>query len=305
MRLMVFDVGGTAIKYSVVSDGEVLASGEKPTPRDSLEDFVATIASIKEAQAPDAQGIAMSLPGIIDTANGYCHTGGALAYNYECPLGEILSEVCGCPVALANDAKCAALAELREGSLRGCRDGCVLILGTAVGMALVLDGQLRYGPRGAAGELSLAASGLGGWGDIHIHYGAITSTSGLLRHARDLMGLTREQLHDGRTFFSLLDAGEKGAKEAFDLFCREVALQVYNLCVTLDLTRVAIGGGISARDDVLTGIVRALDELVEGLPPSVRAAFAVPEVVRCTFGASANQRGAHHVFCERYGSEFT
>lgn len=43
MRLAVFDVGGTAIKYAAMTDGEMDGKGEVPTPATCSGDFLAAI----------------------------------------------------------------------------------------------------------------------------------------------------------------------------------------------------------------------------------------------------------------------
>lgn len=294
---MVFDVGGTNIKYSVMDEaGEVLSRGEVSTPRSDLVSFLSEITRIHDEAGVGTSGIAMSLPGIIDTCSGYCVIGGALAYNYGQQLGYLLGEACGCRSIIANDAKCAAMAELRLGSLRGSRNCCVYLMGTAVGGALVMDGKLQLGARGAAGEFSFISTGLSDWEDIHSYVGTVASTSGLLRMMRLAKGMDREDLRDGRAAFSLIDSGDQVACRVFREFCDRVALQLYNISVLLDLERIAIGGGISDRGDVINGIRAALLSLHERLPQSLKVATRVPDVVRCKFGSNANQVGAFLVY---------
>src|ERR1035438_6748289 len=59
----------------------------------------------------------------------------------------------GCPVLLMNDCRVATLGELHFGLGRGVRDMVLFMLGTGIGGGLVIDGKLRLGPLGAAGEI--------------------------------------------------------------------------------------------------------------------------------------------------------
>ena len=65
MRLAVFDVGGTAIKYAAMTDGEMGGKGEVPTPATCSGDFLAAIEGVLDALRAegDIEGVALSLPG--------------------------------------------------------------------------------------------------------------------------------------------------------------------------------------------------------------------------------------------------
>lgn len=51
MRLAVFDVGGTAIKYAAMTDGEMDGKGEVPTPATCSGDFLAAIEGVARRPA--------------------------------------------------------------------------------------------------------------------------------------------------------------------------------------------------------------------------------------------------------------
>ena len=121
MKLMTFDVGGTEIKYALMDDNfSIYEHGYVPTPMDTFEHFRDAIDGIYRPHAGEVEGIAMSLPGFIDTENGKVLGSGALRYNWRRPVGIQLSQYCGCPVILENDGKAAAQAEFSCGSLQGC-----------------------------------------------------------------------------------------------------------------------------------------------------------------------------------------
>ena len=65
MKLMVFDVGGTEIKYSVMDESlERKCSGSVPTPMDSREEFFDVLCGLFEPHRGEVNGIAMSLPAL-------------------------------------------------------------------------------------------------------------------------------------------------------------------------------------------------------------------------------------------------
>ena len=78
MKLMVFDVGGTEIKYCVMDESLVREeAGSVPTPMSSQEEFFDLLCSLYEPHRGEVEGIAMCLPGFIDSENGKCLGGGA------------------------------------------------------------------------------------------------------------------------------------------------------------------------------------------------------------------------------------
>ena len=99
MKVMVFDVGGTGIKYSVMDEQlNRTDTGSTPTPADSQEHFLNTLREIYLPHKDEVDGIALSLPGFIDAEQGVVRGGGALslAYNVGTPVGPRLAEACGC-----------------------------------------------------------------------------------------------------------------------------------------------------------------------------------------------------------------
>ena len=134
MKIMVFDVGGTEIKYSVMDEQmHRTDSGAVPTPQDTQAQFLDAVYRLYAPHKDEVSGIAMALPGFVDNRTGYVSNGGALLYNTATPVGQLLAEKCGCPVILENDGKAAAMAELANGALKGCCNAAVFIIGTGVG----------------------------------------------------------------------------------------------------------------------------------------------------------------------------
>jgi predicted NBD/HSP70 family sugar kinase len=95
MDYLVVDVGGSAIKYALMNDkAEFLEKGQVKTPMESIEQFTEIIGGIFDKYKDNIEGMAMSMPGIIDSNRGYAHTGGALLYNYDKDIVSILKKRC-------------------------------------------------------------------------------------------------------------------------------------------------------------------------------------------------------------------
>lgn len=302
MKVMVFDVGGTGIKYSVIDEQlNRTDTGSTPTPADSQEHFLNTLREIYLPHKDEVDGIALSLPGFIDAEQGVVKGGGAtsLAYNVGTPVGPRLAEACSCRVWIENDGKAAAIAELERGVLKGCRNAAVFIIGTGVGGGLIIDGKLVRGRDCTAGEYSFMNTNADAWSDPAKSVACQCSTSGLLSDYRARKGLPADAPMNGKLFFDAANAAEPEALEVLERFCKMVAVQIYNLTVLLDVEKVAIGGGISKQPLLLDDLRRVYAGLFASRGESPYM-IGLPhcEIVPCHFSSEANQVGALYTYLQ-------
>jgi len=96
-------------------------------------------------------GVGISMPGLVSSKEGNNHTY-LLATDEPNSLQQQLEQRFGKPVFIQNDAKSATLAEYRFGLAHGQRDVLVLSMDWGIGMGVILDGKLRSGASGFAGE---------------------------------------------------------------------------------------------------------------------------------------------------------
>lgn len=201
MKIMVFDVGGTEIKYSVMDEQmHRTNSGAVPTPQDTQAQFLDAVYRLYAPHKDEVSGIAMALPGFVDNRTGYVSNGGALLYNTATPVGWLLAEKCGCPVILENDGKAAAMAELANGALKDCCNAAVFIIGTGVGGGIIANGQLVRGVHFTAGEYSFVNTNAEAWDAPDQNMACQCSTSNLLKWYRARKALPEDAPLDGRSF---------------------------------------------------------------------------------------------------------
>lgn len=312
-HILTLDIGGSAIKYGICDlNGKLTCKGQVPTPcgpEAKIEDLLNAIKGIfEQCQSQSSfEGLAISAPGCI-TSNGFMRTGGYLFYNFNQPLADLIEKTVGMRPEIINDAKAAAEAELWIGALHGINSGAVLILGTGLGGGLVLDGKVYNGPHGSAGELS-AFNMLGRQKlDSPYAYAAnIVSTTGLLLkvcQALELEVIFDDDNHyrdipiDGHKVFELLAEGNTKVQAALEEFGRDAGALIYNLCITLDLEKIAIGGGISCQPALIDAIKRGV-KYVHDSSQILRKQpnlLTLPEITVCQFHNDANLVGAMHHF---------
>lgn len=284
MKILAADVGGTYIKFAVMNENaEFLKRGKIETPKASHEKFLQTIAQL--FQENSAEGIALSLPGIIDVGRGLCVTSGALEYNTGKFLVRELEEICRAKVTMENDANCAALAEAKIGSLADVTDGFVMVFGTAVGGAFIKNHEIHRGKNNLSGEISYIMKNFSEEVVEENFFGVTCGVPTLLKNYSTAKKIPQTT---GENFFRAVDSGDEIALACLDKFTRQIALQIYNIQLLLDPEKIAVGGGVSAQTFFIESIQKNLEKVYGAclikIPP-------VP-VVPCKFRNDANLLGA-------------
>jgi len=292
MKYLVLDIGGSAIKYALMTrELEFVEKGKKPTPHDCIESFIEVVGKIYDEYKNEIEGMAISMPGVLDSEKGYTYTGGSLTYNEGKEIVKILQERCPTKITIENDGKCAALAEVWKGSLKDCNDGVVIVLGTGVGGGIIKDRKVHKGKNFFAGEFSFIATdvnnteGNGSW------WGNLSGSKSLIEAAGKAKNMPAEEL-DGYKIFEYANNGDEDIIKVLDDFTYKLAVQIFNLQCILDPEVFAIGGGISSQDILIEYIEKNVDKYHKNFIFDVPK----PNVVRCEFRNDANLIGALYNF---------
>ena len=235
----------------------------------------------------DAEGIAISMPGLIDTYKGVCISSGALDFcNGHC-ITEELQKICGVPVTVENDANCAALAEVKSGSLVDVKNAFVLVFGTAVGGAFIHNGEIYRGIHHCAGEVSFMLKSIDSEVAEENFYGNNLGALALQKNCAKILDKPLEEI-TGEKIFKLIDENNADILDALNKFARGVAVMIFNLQVLFDPERFALGGGISIQQSFINAVKDKLDEIYKDMPVYLPR----PEVVACKYYNDANLFGA-------------
>jgi glucokinase len=152
------DVGGSKVLAVVLDDdGCVRLTRKRATGRgtdpDRLVRLVVTLLDEARGAGYACTAVGLGFPGLVDHAHGLVRSSVMLDGWCEVALTEELHSVTGIPCVLDNDVNVAALAEL---DARGRPPpSCMLMVavGTGIGGAICLDGELFRGVSGVSGEI--------------------------------------------------------------------------------------------------------------------------------------------------------
>ena len=295
MKCLVFDIGGTFIKYALMNeDYQIIEQSKVPSPRNSREELIDTLGNIYDSYE-NIDGIAISMPGIIDREKGYCAMGGALTYNNDFYLRDALKQRCPVNISMENDAKCAASAEAGVGALKDVDDGFVLLFGTMIGGGYIHNGKVVRGKHFSTGEVSYIITNDNLLPYRENVFGNRCSVLELCRMYAEKKNMDADEV-DGFVVFNAVDENDEEAIEVLNEYTYRIAVEIFNLQTILDIERFAIGGGISVNDSFIESIRNNLVKLYDVLPYSVPHA----EVVRCKFDNDANLIGALECYLQEF-----
>ena len=272
------DVGGTKVVAGLVdAQGVLLSTARRDTPgrtteatvvEDVIVDAVSEVVDFAAAHLPGRQlaGVGLGAAGFVSADRSTVVFAPHLAWRHE-PIRDRLAERLGLRVTLDNDANAAAWAEFRFGAGRGESRMLLVTLGTGIGGALVLDGQVERGRWGLAGEfghMQIVPDGVrcecgnrGCWEQY-------SSGRAMQREARGMLeqdspyaaGLAAYCDGDparveGHHVTQAARSGDVAALELIGDVGRWLGLGLANLAAALDPGRIVVGGGVSEAGDLL------------------------------------------------------
>ena len=288
MKVLTVDIDGTYLTYACMNEFmEIERRGKIFTPQESRAALVEAIGRIFEAVGGDAEGIAISMPGIIDSQRGYCAMGGALRYNDDFYFRDSLYSRCKTKIHVENNAKCAAMAEAAVGSLADSADGFVLIFSTMIGGACIRDHKLYKGKHFAAGEVSyIILNSANNLGDENL-WGRSFGIPKFLRRYSEVKGMDIETV-DLLTIFDAVQKNEPEAVACLQWYTQEIAARIFNIQTVLDVEKFSIGGDVAKFPAFMNYLRGNLEKLYAECP------FKLPqaEIVTSKFYGDANLIGA-------------
>lgn len=162
MIVVAIDLGGTIIKIGIVKGGKILSSATLPSNANkglsyslkTIEEIVKQLLKEKGINKNAIEGVGIGFPGLVDSIKKQVISTNN-KYNDANKIDFIkwAAESFDAPVFIENDARVALLGEWQYGAGKGIDNLVMMTLGTGVGSASIIEGELLIGKHFQAGCL--------------------------------------------------------------------------------------------------------------------------------------------------------
>ncbi|WP_082513498.1 MULTISPECIES: ROK family protein [unclassified Leifsonia] len=278
--VLAFDVGGSDTKSAVIDEsGAVHGLRRTATPRDPADPagaITAHVGALAETYrrefphiAPESAGLLV--PGLVDDDTGI----GVLAANFgwrDVPFRSAAERMLHLPVAFSHDVRGAGEAEFRLGAARAFSDVAVLVIGTGIAGAFIVDGRMLVAG-GYAGEIghSIIVPGgpacpCGGVGRLE----AVGSAGAIVRRYGQRTG---HAVDGARVVLERAGAGDADAAVVWDEAIDGLALGLAQVVALLGPEAIVVGGGLAQAGDAL---FRPLEQRLDALLTFHRRPLLLP-----------------------------
>jgi glucokinase len=277
MHAIGVDIGGTKIAIGVVDEeGRILAQVRADTDPDDVAGIDQAIAAVcnELAATYEVGAIGVAAAGFVSSDRSTMAFAPNIAWR-DYPLGAKIAELVklDVPVVVENDANAAGWAEFQFGAARDAHDMLMLTIGTGLGGAVVVNGELVRGRWGVAAEVGHMRVVPGGHYCGCGHEGCweqYASGSALVRDAKaavvalphkaarllELAGGDRRKLKGPH----VTQAAQEGDELAIELVAklgRWIGEGAASVAALLDPELIVVGGGVAAAGDLLLLPARA------------------------------------------------
>lgn len=265
------DLGGTNSVFGVVdSKGEIIATTSiKTQAYPSVDQYIIeSVKAIKQIAEQVGGMEKIRAMGIGAPCGNYYkgtieHAANLVWAKGIVPLANMFVNELGIPVVVTNDAKAAAMGEMKYGVAVGMTNFVELTLGTGVGSGIVANGQLIYGFDGFAGELGHMIvepdgrpCGCGRKGCLETYCsatGVVRTAIAMLEESPEATSL-RDIATDKLTSYEVYKAamaGDTMAQEVFKQTGRRIGIACANIATFLSPEAFIFFGGLAQAGELL------------------------------------------------------
>ena len=287
MNILAIDIGGTMIKYGLVSsDGKILSTDKIETEAEKgLENILNKIDNIfKKYKENNPVGIAVSGTGQINGMIGKVIGGNPIIPNWiGTNLVKILEEKYNLPAVLENDVNCVALGEKWIGAGKDLSNFICLTIGTGIGGGIILNNQLFRGENFVAGE----------FGHILIKKGEFeqfASTTALIRLVKEKTG----KILNGKEIFDLEKKEIVEYQEVISEWIENLTDGLSSIVYCFNPANIILGGGVIGQGEAL--INRIKNSLFKKIGLQFKEKL---NIIQAKLGNNAGMIGASYLLLEK------
>ena len=287
MNILAIDIGGTMIKYGLVSsDGKILSTNKiKTEASKGLNNILNKIDNIfKGYKENNPVGIAVSGTGQINGMIGKVIGGNPIIPNWiGTNLVKILEEKYNLPAVLENDVNCVALGEKWIGAGKDLRNFICLTIGTGIGGGIILNNQLFRGENFVAGEFGHTLIKKG-------EFEQFASTTALIRLVKEKTG----KILNGKEIFDLEKKEIVEYQEVISEWIENLTDGLSSIVYCFNPANIILGGGVIGQGEAL--INRIKNSLFKKIGLQFKEKL---NIIQAKLGNNAGMIGASYLLLEK------
>lgn len=234
MAILVFDMGGSAVKYGVWSQDSLVSKGKFTTPN-TWEEMKAQLQQVRTSVNEEIEGVGISAPGAVNAQERRIDGISAIPYIHGFDIYSELEAAFGVPVTIENDANCAGMAEFYQGAGKEFQQAAFVVIGTGVGGTLFQNGELVRGAHLYGGEFGLMIL------DQGKTFSQLGTAVQMAWRYCDRIGVDRATI-TGEEVFQRAEDGDAIAIEEVNKFYRYLAQGLFSIQFAFDPEVIIIGG---------------------------------------------------------------
>ena len=287
MNILAIDIGGTMIKYGLVSsDGKILSTDKiKTEASKGLNNILNKIDNIfKGYKENNPVGIAVSGTGQINGMIGKVIGGNPIIPNWiGTNLVKILEEKYNLPAVLENDVNCVALGEKWIGAGKDLSNFICLTIGTGIGGGIILNNQLFRGENFVAGEFGHTLIKKG-------EFEQFASTTALIRLVKEKTG----KILNGKEIFDLEKKEIVEYQEVISEWIENLTDGLSSIVYCFNPANIILGGGVIGQGEAL--INRIKNSLFKKIGLQFKEKL---NIIQAKLGNNAGMIGASYLLLEK------
>ena len=287
MNILAIDIGGTMIKYGLVSsDGKILSTNKiKTEASKGLNNILNKIDNIfKGYKENNPVGIAVSGTGQINGMIGKVIGGNPIIPNWiGTNLVKILEEKYNLPAVLENDVNCVALGEKWIGAGKDLSNFICLTIGTGIGGGIILNNQLFRGENFVAGEFGHTLIKKG-------EFEQFASTTALIRLVKEKTG----KILNGKEIFDLEKKEIVEYQEVISEWIENLTDGLSSIVYCFNPANIILGGGVIEQGEAL--INRVKNSLFKKIGLQFKEKL---NIIQAKLGNNAGMIGASYLLLEK------
>lgn len=280
MAILVFDMGGSAVKYGVWSQDSLVSKGKFTTPN-TWEEMKTQLQQVRTSVNEEIEGVGISAPGAVNAQERRIDGISAIPYIHGFDIYSELEAAFGVPVTIENDANCAGMAEFYQGAGKEFQQAAFVVIGTGVGGTLFQNGELVRGAHLYGGEFGLMIL------DQGKTFSQLGTAVQMAWRYCDRIGVDRATI-TGEEVFQRAEDGDAIAIEEVNKFYRYLAQGLFSIQFAFDPEVIIIGGGVSAKK----GLLQEVDQRLKKMLADQALNDFIPLIKLCDYRNDANLVGA-------------